>query len=357
MKRKLILLIILAGQMHFVASALASGGYIAHEWGTFTSVQGADGAQLEWNPVSVSELPKFVHDLNKPSGDPRRRLAALAGKDALRTLQRMETPVIYFYSGREISVDVTVNFPQGRITEWFPQARDVGPSWVQPRPALAALDRAADNLGLGQAVDLASLDTRKGIGDSLIRWKDVRVLPRKDNAELSSRIPTDPSGSHYYAAREVDADFLRVSARIKNADTLEHEKFLFYRGVGDFRAPLTVVQSGNDAQSVTLQNTGKEDPRHLIIYSVRNGQAKYRYFGHLAPGSSSSVELKADRNLRPLSEVRGELADRIVTALTQEVCIHVKLPRWSGLGTTPGLASKASALYILPREWTDRFCR
>src|SRR4051812_11589503 len=36
--------------------------YVAHEWGTFTSVQGADGALLDWRPLESSRLPKFVYD-------------------------------------------------------------------------------------------------------------------------------------------------------------------------------------------------------------------------------------------------------------------------------------------------------
>jgi hypothetical protein len=41
----------------------APGDYVAHEWGTFTSVQGADGVQTPWNPLITSDLPKFVHDV------------------------------------------------------------------------------------------------------------------------------------------------------------------------------------------------------------------------------------------------------------------------------------------------------
>src|SRR5262245_31451838 len=93
--------------------------FVAHEWGTFTSVQGADGVQREWNPLTVTELPSFVYNLSKPSGNPRRLSTAFSAKTAFRTLQRMETPVIYFYSDRELSVDVTVRFPQGIITEWY----------------------------------------------------------------------------------------------------------------------------------------------------------------------------------------------------------------------------------------------
>src|SRR6266704_3580332 len=132
MNTKLFTLAFLATQLHVFAGSAPADDFVAHEWGTFTSVQGADGIQLEWNPLITTELPGFVYDAKKPSGDPHRHITALGPKSAFRTLQRMETPVIYFYSGQERSVDVSVNFPQGLITEWFPQARDVGPSWFAP---------------------------------------------------------------------------------------------------------------------------------------------------------------------------------------------------------------------------------
>ena len=40
-------------------------GYVAHEWGTFTSVQGSDGALIAWNPFTAAELPPFVHERNR----------------------------------------------------------------------------------------------------------------------------------------------------------------------------------------------------------------------------------------------------------------------------------------------------
>src|ERR1043166_8481399 len=44
------------------------------------------------------------------------------GKGGMVTLQRMETPVIYFYADERQMLDVQVDFPQGQITEWYPQA-------------------------------------------------------------------------------------------------------------------------------------------------------------------------------------------------------------------------------------------
>src|SRR5215472_5173305 len=41
-------------------------GLVAHEWGTFTSVQGSDGVLLDWRPLQTSRLPGFVYDWTKP---------------------------------------------------------------------------------------------------------------------------------------------------------------------------------------------------------------------------------------------------------------------------------------------------
>src|SRR5437762_11276304 len=92
------------------------GDYTAHEWGTFTSVQGADGVLLDWRPLETSRLPKFVYDWNHP-GLNRQPAGALGPKSGMVTLQRMETPAIYFYSPNEQREDVSVKFPQGFITE------------------------------------------------------------------------------------------------------------------------------------------------------------------------------------------------------------------------------------------------
>src|SRR4051794_18489374 len=84
-------------------------GLVVHEWGTFTSLQGSDGVPLKWNPLESSRLPGFVYDWNRsgfrrtPSG-----MLTLGLKQALVTLQRMETPVVYFYADQEQTVDLSV---------------------------------------------------------------------------------------------------------------------------------------------------------------------------------------------------------------------------------------------------------
>ena len=290
---------------------------VAHEWGTFTSVQGADGVQLEWNPLVTTELPKFVYDCGRPNGNSRAaRFADYSGKGAFVTLQRMETPVIYFYSGREQDVDVAVKFPQGIVTEWFPQ--------------------------------VAKYDSH------LMRWDQLHLFPRQQNATLAKLLPVDASGSHYFAARETDSDFILAKNDVGQKQTREHEKFLFYRGVAQFRAPLQVTLNGHE-DTVLLKNTGTEPLLHLFILSVRHGNGKYLYVERLPAGGEQSVKLQLQHGQSDLSDLRPRLAREMTTDLVREglfereAAAMVKTWNDSWFGEE-GLR----VLYTLPRAWTDR---
>src|SRR5947207_1836012 len=117
---------ILLSALTTTAVAEPPRGLVVHEWGTFTSVQGADGALMNWRPLQTAELPKFVYDWSHPGYNRSPSSAMFVSKGGMVTLQRMETPVIYFYSDEEITANVSVKFPKGTITEWYPQARQIG---------------------------------------------------------------------------------------------------------------------------------------------------------------------------------------------------------------------------------------
>ena len=167
-----------------VSSALqaADPPLVVHEWGTFTSVQGHDGKQAWWLPHLKTDLPSFVYSRRVENGGIK-GAKLLRGKDGQSAILRMETPVIYFYSDTGRTVNVRVRLPQGEITEWYPQATRIGPSY---RPD-----------GQGAPLD-----------DSLIEWKGVTILPR-DTAEVSAgkliRTSDGPQADHYYSARATDA--------------------------------------------------------------------------------------------------------------------------------------------------------
>ncbi len=352
MKTTILSLILAAAPWHSFAGT--EEDYVAHEWGTFTSVQGADGVLLEWNPLESTQLPRFVYDWSKPgsnrlpAGGLRRDL-----KSRFVTLQRMETPVIYFYSDTERSVDVTVRFPQGLITEWYPQAREIGPSAFPPDKLGTALDGFVRQAGLKPQVNFATLFGKKGVPDSRIAWKEIRILPAKQHPKVTEAIPTDSAGSHYFAARETDAALVRVNAP-ERSKPAEHEKFLFYRGVANFRTPLNVSLGGAKEEWFLLRNTGAGELRHLFVLSVRKGQGKFTYADRLAPGESRSIEFDGQSNRSPLNEVITQLGQKMSAALIKEglykreAAAMVKTWREAWF-EEEGLR----VLYTLPRTWTD----
>ena len=273
--------------------------FVAHEWGTFTSVQGADGIQLEWNPFVPAELPGFVY------GQPHRRAGGLL-KSEIIARQRMETPVIYFYSETPRTVDVTVNFPQGKVTEWYPQVTNP-----------------------------------KNTGKAM-QWKDLQVLV---NPKVT--LPRDGTGSHYYAARETTANLVNLKG--------ETEKFIFYRGVGSFTAPLRVMIGGANEDVLHLQNTGIESLKHFYVVQIRNGLAKYTQFEGMRPEEGRQVKLEPGMNMLPLSDFQNQISGPLRRSLEREglyapeaeAMVKTWQDSWFG-------EEGVRVLYVLGRQWTDR---
>src|ERR1700691_457376 len=87
------------GAAGFLAAAsihpAASTGLTVHEWGTFTSVAGEDGSAVAWDVLGCKgDLPPFVNGF-------------CVFKTALVETVRMEPPVMYFYSSRDLDANVT----------------------------------------------------------------------------------------------------------------------------------------------------------------------------------------------------------------------------------------------------------
>jgi len=323
-----------------LTASTGSPALTVHEWGTFTSVQGGDGVQLAWFGDRTSDLPKFVYDWSKPGLDrpyPTRFYSPFS-KIGLLARQRMETPVIYFYTDQKLTADVTVKFPSGLITEWFPQAAQIGP-----------------------AVPHADLEAGKPISpavsyESLITWNGIEVLPAQQFARSANRMPIEAHGEHYFAARETDAAFLRVNNRSLTNNADEYDKLLFYRGAGNFSAPLTVMTSADG--TVTVTNSGKEMLADLFLLQIRGGKAGLTHLSKLAPGARQSfsqlVVENPDLSL-PLQTMQSEVSQQMQAALvnaglySREAAAMVKT--WSDLWFRE---EGARVLYLLPRSWTDQ---
>jgi hypothetical protein len=268
---------------------------IVHEWGTFTSVSGEDGSALIWRPLTVeSDLPSFVYCVDK--GDTWRGLR-YPSKSGLTVRVRMETPVLYFYAKEETNVAVKVGFPSGKITEWYPTAQ---------------------------------------LHDGIIDWGQVRVMP---GAQVY--LPNDFSENHYYPARETDAAALQVH----RGQVTEHEKFLFYRGVGNFDLPLLVKLSEDQ---VEIKNIGNEAVRKAVLFENRDGKIGYQTVD-LPLGSSTEVKLNRPELRGNLQELRRELRAMLISEGLYEKEADAMLNTWRNSWFEEGLR----VFYLMPRKTTD----
>jgi hypothetical protein len=296
--------------------------YAAHEWGTFTSVQGEDGVQLEWNPYVVAELPGFVYDRNRPNHEANRgNFALFAAKTGFMARQRMETPVIYFYSPEKKTVDVHVDFPSGLMTEWYPHATSCD------------AQRTANEKPGAKKV-------------SYLEWNKVTIEPTAS----SEKLIVDGGKSHYYAARETDASILKIPASEKSG--AETEKFLFYRGVGHFDAPLNVKLDDN-GKLLKMENAGKEALKNLFLVNVEN-TAKGRVFRTMAiekidARGKSDVAIDSAK-----AGTRDELIRDLQTALESEGLYAAEakamIKTWEDSWFDE---TGVRVLYVLGRNWTD----
>lgn len=318
--RALLLCLLIGGAgLALIASARAAGlqsqqvdpDLTVHEWGTFTSVAGSDGKAVEWTPltgswpsepeaVSVNDLPAFIEYFG------------IGGfKVGLRGTVRMETPVIYFYSPRNVDVSVHVSFSKGLITEWYPHASSVTPT---PNPPSRFLS--------------------KNNADGAITWDAVHVEPRQ-----AAEFPRERKVSHYYAARQTSASPLRVAA--VNGD--QHEKFLFYRGVSAFAVPIAAKVSANS--SVLVSNLGKEEIPGLILFERRGDKIGYR----ISSGLQNQVQLEPPELNGNINSLYGDLEQMLVNAGLYWDEAHAMVQTWQNSWFEEG----SRLFYIMPASFVD----
>jgi hypothetical protein len=296
---------------------------IVHEWGTFTSVLGADGTMLEWEPQIGSDLPKFVYD--RATVKPTAAQRAMESKKDVRSFQRMETPVLYFYADREMAVDVQVGFPKGLITEWYPRVRDFGPLLGDGKSPVA-------------------------VKDGFVRWGKVKIIPQ----ELARpSLPTEGASNHYYYARETDAAYVRVCPTGDEYEKMEHEKFLFYRGVGNFGLPLSVT-SGEGGR-VTVSNPTQTAIGHVFVISIKaDGKGKYAFFEQVAAGGSRETVLDTRENWLSKEMLVRRISEELEECLVQEGLYRKEAKSMVKTWTDSYFETEGTrVLYLLPQKMTD----
>jgi len=320
-----------------VISAPAYASLTLHEWGTFTAVQGSNGVPLEALEHEDEPLPDFVHGRGEmaapepdplpepaPSRRPPRGCRSFKCADfetapgtPFAVTQKMETPVLYFYSDREQDVEVDVRYPRGIISQYYP-----APALFEP-PL-----NGATALEGGRTVF------------------DVRVLGRSFN----SMIPFVSPGSIYAPARQVDSNPIRSSAG-------EYEKFILYRGLGHFDTELKVTSSVDNRMEVT--NLGDHPIQAALLLQIEaDGRGAIMNQGALPGGSSQEISrsvMSLKSNLKSRQEFLSQAKAMLISELTR-----------SGLYLDESVAMANTweksyfgqeglrVLYILNREETER---
>lgn len=295
-----------------------------HEWGTFTSIAGNEGTAVEWTPLSgiwpaepldqradaknvklasplgTSELPSFVEHFG------------YAGfKAGLRGTIRMETPVLYFYSPRDLTVSVNVAFSKGLITEWYPHASNVSkPGGFSP----------------------ASLYKQDGNGT--IAWNSVHLEPGQN-----ASFPTEPGGHHYYAARETSAIPVRVASPAGD----QHEKFLFYRGVSAGPAPISAKMTADGRMLVG--NLGKEEIPAVILFERRGEKMGYRISNNLR----SQVTLDQPELNANIDSLYGDLEEMLAAQGLYRDEAHAMVQTWRSSWFEEG----SRLFYIVPTSYVN----
>jgi hypothetical protein len=269
-------------------------GLVVHEWGTFTSINNKDGQAMTWRPLIVeSDLPSFVHSLDH--GQSWRGLRYRT-KSSMSVRVRMETPVLYFYSHDEIDATVKVGFPGGQITEWYPQAHS----------------------------------TTDGID-----WGQIKII----HPSARTLVPTDIKQNHYFAARNTDADVVEVSGEQQT----EREKFLFYRGVGNFALPIAPAVRGNE---VTIKVSSTQPMGKGILFENRDGQIGFEV---LSLDTPEVVSQRPPVGMQ-LEELEQQLKEILVTEGLYEKEAAAMIATWRNSWFEEGVR----LFYIVPRSETDK---
>ncbi|GEM_PF-353505 len=304
-----------------VASASAPSGLEVHEWGTFTTLNSSAGNPLGGLYVDASRLPAFVHGLPYFNFDPLKGWASL---DRLRNVTvKMETPVLYFYAQKETPVDVLVRFNGGTISQWYPACYV-----CEANPSAPAVDFAQAPYG------------------GKIGWKATVLAP---GPELPySTTASNQETAEWTAPRGTTANQLR-------GQDGEIEKFLFYRGIGNFQSTVDIrfLPDGR----LRVKNLGKEDIPFLMVYERAYGPlfgsdiATVWQSGPMAAGAEISLTrdkpfTQYTQGMGPMDDFRAQLQKAGLTSQEAQALLNTW---YNGYFIEGGL----KAFWILPRAQVE----
>jgi hypothetical protein len=215
------------------------------------------------------------------------------------------------------------------LTEWF--------------PTVEQFDAGAENK-----------ETTRPMGDAFLDWGAVRLIPPKQFADVRVRGPiglAEPAAlypvdanNHYGHARETD------SAIVETVDSRRgsyFEKFLFYRGLGNFELSLKLLAEGSDHFQVV--NSSDDATGALLLVRIEKDRVRFTRIDPIQAHTETKVKLpSAESTVDRLAEATvRELA--AAGLYEKEALAMVNTWRTSWFGE-----SGTRLLYLVPEKLTDK---
>jgi hypothetical protein len=309
---------------------------MVHEWGTFTVLQDESGKPIGGINTDDERLPNFVKDiawLHKQAADelpPSYFMKGIA-REHPDVYARLETPVTYFYPpanwDKDKSIDVTVSMRQGWLTQFYPNARPGGP----------------DVNDEGRLRSGPIRDTANGS----LTWRGLKLYGMEPGPETKEKT--------WLAPRQVR------SASVHTPDG-QQERYLFYRGVGKFHAPVNVSRAGNGDMlqlrtEWTLPSSATIDGL-LLVDARPDGRCAFRtldpvtavYGDNSVKATFPATFSEGDYAKDNLPRVRAYLHKQLLKDGLLEEEANAMLNTWEvSYFKRPGLR----LFYDVPRPWTE----
>ncbi|MBX2850159.1 MAG: hypothetical protein KTR15_00270 [Phycisphaeraceae bacterium] len=298
------------------AAALESG-LVAHEWGAMQHHVGTSTSEFDLIGEDQSDLPSFVK--------------VWADQPMLRP-QVIRKPVLYFYTKQQRKVSVTVRFPEGVLTQWYP---DVGFFLPQRDDRVWPKDQKPPT-------------PRNGT----LSWREVELNPGTDKSKFAE---VDKDHPWWHIARDTDA----VPVRVVNRDGRgaqkpeEVERFLFYRGSGNYKPMVlpTRNEPGKDL-SVTVPFS-QIDLQGVFLVRVNDSGATIAHAPVLR--AEATMALGGPGHTKPTTQAAETAKAQLIESLEaaglfpKEAAGLVKI--WGDdMFTTPG----ERLLYLMPSNEVER---
>jgi hypothetical protein len=254
-------------------------------------------------------------------------------------------------------VTVRADMPHGVLTQWYPAVTAFAPAILAASMGPLPIMDPVSEIHYPYAAQRC-IDKYASLMNGLLDWGQVEILAR--DLTLASPLPDAPLDRYTWSyARQVAANAVRVRNPMGRAGMLvlndpQTERFLFYRGLGNFALPMQVTAAtllqGGETIHMSPPVAGP-----IFLLNVGANQATFTRLEALPKQSTIETPLPDLTNADPLDTFVERLAGAMTEALAgtglyrDEAAAMVNTWRQQWF-RTPGVR----VLYFAPASWLEQ---